>query len=594
MSLDNGDFGVGPAVAGPGGTTYLRGADGTASNPGEPALPRYVADVDVPGKVLRGIGFRAGDYTETAGVKPFTGAPGTEFGGAQTPFASTTFHPSRMWAASYFGELSGGVTNLVITPAQHRVLQSGDATAIRRLYESLDLRLFYADDDDDEAALVAAPAIGAITAELVGSTIQVSANVTGSDVHGDDNIKSVWVTYTFGNTGCSCWVSVDLTRSGTDPALFTGSIPVGSSNPANARFIVQAANSAALVSVADNDAAYYSLATLVEADADPTSIVVSAGPSGLYGGNVTASATLTGPAGALSGRSVRFQLGASSATGVTNASGVATATLRILATAGPQEITASFAGEPGFQASTDGVAFAVGQASTTLTATNGTPARAGTSGVSATLTSGGAGVAGRTVYFVLKGTSPATTGYGLIRGVTTDQAGIAALGTSPGLPAGAYSLTAYFSGSVPVDPWVTGSTRSLSLGDPVYGPAVSNTVTVEVWAFTGFFSPVDVMPTRNTATAGSTVPVKFSLGGNRGLQIIAAGWPKWSKYTCDSGIPEDVIEETSTAGSGLTYDVASGQYKYNWKTDKAFKGSCYHFELRLIDGSLHQADFKFK
>ena len=111
------------------------------------------------GKVLRGVGFRSGTFAETSGVKPFVGAPGTEFGGAQTPFTSTTFYPARMWTASYFAELSGGATSLVVTPVQHRVQTVGDPTAIRRLYASLGLRLFYADANDPHAALATAPAI---------------------------------------------------------------------------------------------------------------------------------------------------------------------------------------------------------------------------------------------------------------------------------------------------------------------------------------------------------------------------------------------------------------------------------------------------
>ena len=48
LALTNSDFQVPAApVAGPNGTTYFTGRDGVASNPGEPALPRYVANVDV-------------------------------------------------------------------------------------------------------------------------------------------------------------------------------------------------------------------------------------------------------------------------------------------------------------------------------------------------------------------------------------------------------------------------------------------------------------------------------------------------------------------------------------------------------------------
>jgi hypothetical protein len=37
--------------------------------------------------------------------------------------------------------------------------------------------------------------------------------------------------------------------------------------------------------------------------------------------------------------------------------------------------------------------------------------------------------------------------------------------------------------------------------------------------FTGFFQPIDNQPTINTMKAGAAVPVKFSLGGNQGLNL---------------------------------------------------------------------------
>jgi hypothetical protein len=57
--------------------------------------------------------------------------------------------------------------------------------------------------------------------------------------------------------------------------------------------------------------------------------------------------------------------------------------------------------------------------------------------------------------------------------------------------------------------------------------------------------------------------------------------------------PVDAIEETVTAGSsGLSYDAASGQYKYAWKSEKSWTG-CRQFVLLLTDGSTHTANFKF-
>src|SRR4029453_1042927 len=99
--------------------------------------------------------------------------------------------------------LSGGATSLVVTPAQHRVVNVGDPTAIRRLYTSLGFRLFYADDDDADAALAAAPAISDVQASLSGSDVTFSARVHGTDAGGQDHLKTVWGTYPYGPPGCA-------------------------------------------------------------------------------------------------------------------------------------------------------------------------------------------------------------------------------------------------------------------------------------------------------------------------------------------------------------------------------------------------------
>ena len=57
------------------------------------------------------------------------------------------------------------------------------------------------------------------------------------------------------------------------------------------------------------------------------------------------------------------------------------------------------------------------------------------------------------------------------------------------------------------------------------------------------------------------------------------------KYSCESGVPTDEIEQTSTANSGLTYNASTGLYTYNWKTQKNVTG-CFRLELRLDDGSV--------
>lgn len=106
------------------------------------------------------------------------------------------------------------------------------------------------------------------------------------------------------------------------------------------------------------------------------------------------------------------------------------------------------------------------------------------------------------------------------------------------------------------------------------------------WPFSGFFQPVENAPVYNEMKAGRAVPVKFSLGGDRGLAILAQGYPQVVTTACPSGGAAVDIEETVTADtSRLTYDAATGQYNYIWKTDRSWAGTCRKLVLRFTDGS---------
>jgi hypothetical protein len=115
-----------------------------------------------------------------------------------------------------------------------------------------------------------------------------------------------------------------------------------------------------------------------------------------------------------------------------------------------------------------------------------------------------------------------------------------------------------------------------------------------IYDFDGFFRPVDMGGVVNSVKAGSAVPMKFSLGGDQGLGIIAPGYPKVTFTTCTTGALVDEIESTVTAGgSSLSYDAVAGQYVYVWKTDKSWAGKCGTFAMKLDDGQTHTALFKF-
>jgi hypothetical protein len=125
--------------------------------------------------------------------------------------------------------------------------------------------------------------------------------------------------------------------------------------------------------------------------------------------------------------------------------------------------------------------------------------------------------------------------------------------------------------------------------------AASAGYTVNGTTWSGFFPPVDNLPVVNQVKAGSAVPVKFSLGGNHGLGIFAAGYPASQQISCSTNAPIDDIEQTVTAGaSSLQYDAATGQYSYIWKTDRAWAGQCRQLTVRLLDGTQQQANFRFR
>ena len=124
--------------------------------------------------------------------------------------------------------------------------------------------------------------------------------------------------------------------------------------------------------------------------------------------------------------------------------------------------------------------------------------------------------------------------------------------------------------------------------------AVASTQVNVIWQFTGFFSPVDNLPAFNVANSGRAIPMKFSLGGPQGLQILAPGYPKSQVIPCGSAALVDGVEPTSTSGaSGLQYDSSANRYTYVWKTEKSWSNSCCQFVVKLVDGTTYRANFNF-
>lgn len=116
------------------------------------------------------------------------------------------------------------------------------------------------------------------------------------------------------------------------------------------------------------------------------------------------------------------------------------------------------------------------------------------------------------------------------------------------------------------------------------------------YVFTGFGSPIANHPLVNTIRAGQTVPAKFSLGGDHGLDVLAGGIATSAAISCGTGAAVDLVELTvsNPGASQFTYDPITATYQFNWKTEKSWSGSCRRLLVRLDDGTLHTADFRLQ
>jgi hypothetical protein len=298
-----------PQQAGlPAKSTWLAGRDGVTVLPGAPALPKQIEDVTVPGQVLRGVGFRSADYTDTTGILPVTGAPAIEGSTPNTTFQSDAFFPQRLITPNYFGTLSGtGRTSLILTPGQYRSDPGGSLTDTQRAYTHMDMRLFYSGSDgqsfgSNQPSLAAAPSIGKVQGTVDNGVVTFSATVTGDPSAG---VQEVWATWTGtgADSGYGHWRSVDLTQDPNDSTHWSGTLPLPAGQSSTGmRFLVQAANGVGAVGMDTADGDGY---RVVQAGADTAQLSLgTAAPTS--GSPFGVTATVTDQSGPVVDRTVRF------------------------------------------------------------------------------------------------------------------------------------------------------------------------------------------------------------------------------------------------------------------------------------------------
>jgi hypothetical protein len=143
------------------------------------------------------------------------------------------------------------------------------------------------------------------------------------------------------------------------------------------------------------------------------------------------------------------------------------------------------------------------------------------------------------------------------------------------------------SGTVALD---TNSPGAHTTTTPVAKDAADNTNTASctyyvIYKFSGFFSPVDNLPTINAANAGQGIPVKWRITDANDVPITnPASFVSITvaSLSCSAGTTSDAVEEYAAGASGLQ-NLGNGNWQFVWKTPKSYANSCKTMKLNLND-----------
>lgn len=150
------------------------------------------------------------------------------------------------------------------------------------------------------------------------------------------------------------------------------------------------------------------------------------------------------------------------------------------------------------------------------------------------------------------------------------------------------------SGSLPIDTSTVGSrTVTATATDNVGHTTTADCTVAVIYTFTGFFRPLLNPPATTTVRAGDTVQLSWSLDGDRGLGVLATGYPRSAPITC--GTSPALTDGAPTASRrGLQYLASpSGRYAYGWQTQGSWAGTCRQVVVLLDDGTYHRANLRF-
>ncbi|HYN87315.1 MAG TPA: family 43 glycosylhydrolase, partial [Ardenticatenaceae bacterium] len=118
------------------------------------------------------------------------------------------------------------------------------------------------------------------------------------------------------------------------------------------------------------------------------------------------------------------------------------------------------------------------------------------------------------------------------------------------------------------------------------GDSASATATYRVaYGFSAFAQPVDNAPAVNLATAGQVIPLKWRLTDASGAPVTTLASVTVTAVSRACGADTVASIEEYAAGESVLQNLGDGYYQYNWKTPKAFAGSCRTLKLDLGEGA---------
>jgi hypothetical protein len=119
-------------------------------------------------------------------------------------------------------------------------------------------------------------------------------------------------------------------------------------------------------------------------------------------------------------------------------------------------------------------------------------------------------------------------------------------------------------------------------GDGDYAPSSGSATAMVHYPFGGFGPPVSNPPATNANKAGSAVPLKFSLEGYRGADVVVGA--SFQPTSCSTGDPVGDPVDVEIIGN-VTYSPGNDTYQLVLKTDGSWSGACGELLLHLDDDS---------